>query len=268
MPKRIRREEIGPHVLYRGDSLEILDEIEAESVDCVFADSPYSSGGAFRGDRTKNPNDKYSGWGGGKIPKSKASPFTFTGDNRDQRSFFAWSALWLAKAQAVAKPGALLFTCTDWRQLPTTSDALQAGGWVWQGVVVWDKGLARPQRARFRSHVEFVAFGTNGPQLYRPKLYPSCIVRQAPPNAAKRIHLTEKPVELAAHCLQLVKRGGRVLDPFAGSCSTAEACIRRGLRFIGIEKGRAEFDRGLARLEQLVAGVGAEGGRRPGRAAA
>lgn len=50
------------------------------------------------------------------------------------------------------------------------------------------------------------------------------------------IHPTQKPVRLLERLLALTtKPGDVVLDPFAGSCSTAIACIDTGREFIGCE---------------------------------
>lgn len=38
----------------------------------------------------------------------------------------------------------------DWRNLPAMTDAVQMAGWVWRGVVVWDKGISRNQPERLR----------------------------------------------------------------------------------------------------------------------
>lgn len=52
----------------------------------------------------------------------------------------------------------------------------------------------------------------------------------------KTIHPTQKPVRLLERLLALVtKPGDVVFDPFAGSCSTAIACINAGREFIGCE---------------------------------
>jgi DNA modification methylase len=49
-------------------------------------------------------------------------------------------------------------------------------------------------------------------------------------------HPTEKPWKLAAHFIRLhTQPGDTVLDPFAGSGSTAVACIKTGRNFIGVE---------------------------------
>ena len=51
----------------------------------------------------------------------------FTGDDRDQRAYGYWCALWLAECLRVTKPGGACLMFTDWRQLPATRDAIQAG---------------------------------------------------------------------------------------------------------------------------------------------
>ena len=51
----------------------------------------------------------------------------------------------------------------------------------------------------------------------------------------KRIHATEKPVELLEYLLQFVPEGGLVFDPFAGGGATGEACRNLGLGFDGCE---------------------------------
>ena len=62
----------------------------------------------------------------------------FQGDTRDQRSYLAWSSLWLGRARELVAPGGLVGVFSDWRQLPVTTEAVQCGGWVWRGVVPWD----------------------------------------------------------------------------------------------------------------------------------
>lgn len=50
-------------------------------------------------------------------------------------------------------------------------------------------------------------------------------------------HPTVKPVDLMQWLVRLVtKRGGLVLDPFAGTGTTGEACIREGMRAVLIER--------------------------------
>src|SRR4030095_11316101 len=48
-----------------------------------------------------------------------------------------------------------------------------------------------------------------------------------------KLHPAEKPIELMLWCA--AKTTGTVLDPYMGSGSTGEACVRLGRAFVGIE---------------------------------
>lgn len=235
---RHRVERIGDCTLYLGDFLEVAADLPA--VDDVFTDPPYSSGGQFRGDRMGATSRKYLNRGQqGLYPE-------FSGDNRDQRSYGYWSALWLGAARRITREGGLIGAFSDWRQLPTTTDAIQAGGWVWRGLVVWDKTQGvRPQLGRFRNQAEYVVWGTNGP---RPSTgpCPPGVYRYAPNHEPKH-HIAGKPTALMADLL--APCGASVLDPFMGSGSTGVAAVRTGRSFIGCEMDESYFDAACRRIE-------------------
>ena len=242
--------------LYCGDALEILPKLAAGSIDAVVTDPPYSSGGAFRSDRSMKTSAKYNGWsqnedGSSKEPEAEYPEFS--GDNKDQRAFLHWSSLWLSFARSAATPGAIVATFTDWRQLPVSSDAIQCGNWIWRGVVVWDKGVGRPMRGRFRNHVEYVCWGSNGPMGEGESVYPSALCRSTPPTASSREHRTEKPVDVMLHMLSVCKSGGTILDPFMGSGTTGVACVKTGRKFIGIELDPAYCEIAKQRIEKALA---------------
>ena len=222
--------------LHNGNALEYLKTLENESVDIVITDPPYSSGGQFRGDRMADTETKYKGFSNGDENwKTQTEYPEFTGDNRDQRGYLYWCALWIGECQRVLKNGGLFFMFTDWRQLPTTTDAIQAGGLIWRGVTVWDKGVGRPMKGRFRNHLEYICWGTNGAMRDVENVYPSSIFYSAPPSPNERQHRTEKPTELIRAILEMSKVDGVVLDPFMGSGSTGVASLETGRSFIGCE---------------------------------
>jgi site-specific DNA-methyltransferase (adenine-specific) len=228
-----------PWQVVTGDCLDVLRQLPDGCVDAVVTDPPYSSGGAFRGDRMIKTSDKYRGWSqneDGSSKKPEAEYPEFTGDNRDQRGYLYWCALWLGECRRVLKPGGVILMFTDWRQLPTTTDAIQAGGLIWRGIVVWDKGIGRPVKGRFRNHVEYVCWGSNGPMNAEANpVYPSSVFRHTPPRPDDREHMTQKPVQLLADLMEIVVPGGTVLDPFMGSGTTGVACMTTGRSFIGCE---------------------------------
>lgn len=212
--------------LYNADALAVLLELETGSVDALITDPPYSSGGMVRGDRTSATGRKY-------VSTNALDQGTdFTGDSRDQRAYGYWSALWLGEALRVVKPGGFAAVFTDWRQLPATTDALQAGGWVWRGIVPWYKPAHRPQLGRFSSACEYVVWGSAGGTADGPAV-PGFYQGSSPRD---RVHQTQKPLEVMRHLMRLVPNEGAVLDPFAGSGTTGVAALLDGLQFIGAEQ--------------------------------
>jgi len=215
--------------MLKGDALAVLRDLPDASVDAVVTDPPYSSGGMVRGDRTNSSAlSKYT-------RGVDTSGGDFTGDNRDQRSFAYWQTLWLSEARRVSRPGATCIVFTDWRQLPTTTDALQAGGWVWRGIAVWSKPSSRPNRGGFRNSCEYIVWGTNGPTRKDHEAYLPGQISANSVRGAEKAHITQKPVSVMEVLAGIVKPGEVILDPFAGSGSTGVAAVNTGREFIGIE---------------------------------
>ena len=67
----------------------------------------------------------------------------------------------------------------------------------------------------------------------------------------ERVHPTQKPVDVMRWCLSwLDNKTKTVIDPFCGSCSTAIACMRAGLEFVGIESHEPYLEAGVKRIER------------------
>jgi site-specific DNA-methyltransferase (adenine-specific) len=215
--------------LHLGDCLEVMRGMPTESVDAVITDPPYSSGGQFRGDRTNSTVNKYvqtrsiDTW---KLP--------FSGDNRDQRGFLVWCSMWMGEARRITKTGGLIACFTDWRQLPTVTDALQCGGWVWRGIATWWKPGIRMQRGRFSLSAEYVVFGTNG-EWTEGELSPQNVFSCAPVSGDDKNHIAEKPISVLNWIVGVTPSNSTILDPFMGSGTTGVACVQTGRNFIGIE---------------------------------
>jgi site-specific DNA-methyltransferase (adenine-specific) len=87
--------------------------------------------------------------------------------------------------------------------------------------------------------------------------YPKSILTFNRPkhNATEQlIHPTQKPVALVEYLIRTYTNPGDVvLDPTAGSMTTAIACLNTGRGYICIEKDPDEYRKGLARVEQHLA---------------
>lgn len=229
--------------IFLGDCLEVLPGLRG--IGALVTDPPYSSGGQYRGDRAQKTTDKYVQTGTlGYRPE-------FAGDNRDQRSFLAWSMLWLAAARNASKPGAPALVFTDWRQLPTTTDAIQAGGWVWRNIATWWKPGCRMQKGRFSSSAEYVVYGTNGPALEGMRSVQN-VASIATSSVKSRKHIAEKPLDVLKWILSVVPADSVVLDPFMGSGSTLRAARLAGLPAVGIECDERYAELAADRLRQGV----------------
>lgn len=231
--------------IYHGDCFDILHDLS--DVGAVITDPPYSSGGAFRGDRAQQTSTKY-------VQSSTAAYRPeFAGDNRDQRSFLAWCTLWLNAARKASLPGAPVACFIDWRQLPVMTDAVQAGGWTWRGIAPWSKKFGRPNPAGFSSACEYVVWGSNGPALERDD-YPAGIFECSP--QTDREHIAQKPEPVMQWVVRIAPPRSTVLDPFMGSGSTLVAARNLGHRCIGIEVDERYCEIAAKRLAQGVLDLG------------
>jgi site-specific DNA-methyltransferase (adenine-specific) len=233
----------------QGDCLALLRTLPDNSVDAMIADPPYSSGGFTRSDRSADPSTKYVQTGVDIIRNS------FTGDNRDGRSWCYWMALWLSECARIVKPTGYALTFCDWRQLPLASDAIQSGGFIWRGVIAWDKGPAAraPHTGYFRHQCEYVVWGTTGVSVAADWGGPWPGLISVPVLQSDKFHMTGKPTNLMEQLLQCVPVGGTVLDPFMGSGTTGVACMRTGRKFIGIEIAPAYYEIARKRIAEAAA---------------
>lgn len=240
--------------IFHGEALNVLTALDGIELAAVLADPPYSSGGLFRSDRSIDPGIKYRGWSqdatGHSITPAKDYG-SFSGDSRDQRSYILWMSLWLSQVWRLAIPTAQCFIFTDWRQIPSTTDALQSGGLTWRGLLVWDKGVGRPMKGRFRNHLEYVAWGSHGSMPPPDDIYPSTLLRHPTVGAAEREHVTQKPESLIKELLSITPPG-TVLDPFMGSGTTLRAAKDLGRKAIGVEICEAYCEIAAKRLAQGV----------------
>jgi site-specific DNA-methyltransferase (adenine-specific) len=218
-----------------GDCLDVLRTLPEESFDAVVTDPPYSSGGALTTARSAPTRSKYSKSDSVNVPPG------FVGDTRDQRG---WGGdMWLRECLVLTKPGGLAMVFSDWRQVPTLSDALQSAGWAWKRLFVWDKRNAIPAcSGMFRQSCEFVPIGQKGARASSAAsdggwIAPMGSFACSSPNTSHRarLHQTQKPVELLKYLMRIVPPGGRVLDPFVGSGSALVAAHELGMSAVGIE---------------------------------
>lgn len=232
--------------LLNKDAFEVLRDIEPESFDAVVTDPPYSSGGKSNARNKTASAAKYF----------TASTEDFDDGTRDQWAHHLWSVEWMRLCHAAMKPGGWIMIFTDWRQLPLICNAIQCAGFIWQGINIWHKANGIPQLGRFFRMDEFIVLGTKGTPPGGPSLKGTGATTysqlwEGMLSPSERYHATAKPVGLMKHLLQVVPKGGRVLDPFAGGGTTLVAAHEMGLSALGVEITPNNYDIGRARIEAL-----------------
>lgn len=234
--------------LYCADAMQVLLALSTATINALITDSPYSSGGMYRGDRAVSTSSKYVQGG------QQKHLADFTGDNRDQRSFRYWCDLWLSQCRRITTPGAPICLFTDWRQLPITTDALQSAGWIWRGLLPWDKTeAARPQVGRFRCQAEYVVWGSNGPMKADKSVGVLPGAFRVPISHKDKHHQVGKPTALLEQIVRICPPNGSILDLFMGSGTTGVAAVRQGRRFIGVEIDPHYFNVSVTRIEAALA---------------
>lgn len=223
--------------LYRGDCLGIIPALPG-GYGALVTDPPYSSGGQNKGDRARSTGAKYLNTGSTKFPD-------FAGDTKDQRAYLHWSALWMGLCYDKMVDGGLAIVFSDWRQLPVTTDALQAAGFIWRGIAVWDKtGSARPYKGGFRCQAEYVVWGSKG--ALGGDRYSDGVFRIG--REPGKLHQVGKPLALMEALVAACD--GEILDPFMGSASTGVSALSQGKRFTGIELSPHYYQVALERLRR------------------
>lgn len=172
--------------------------------------------------------------------------------------------MWLGQAYRVLRDDRIAVLWSDWRQTPTTSDALQGGGFIWRGLAEWNKTrAARPRKGGLRQQSEYILWGSKGGVREAVEL-PDGTIYEVPciagswsraSNADPKEHVAAKPIPILSDLIELTAPGETVLDPFAGSGTTGQAALLTGRRFVGIEIVEYWAEITAHRLEAAEAGA-------------
>lgn len=197
--------------LYHGDCLNVLTEIDPESVDVILTDPPFFMPATHYSSRTQWQRS----WG----------------DTSILASF--WGQALDAMIPTLRLTGHLLAFC-DGSSYPVfypetyrRFDALRS--------LIWDKGrigMGSPWR---NQHELILAARWTGAYRSDERGCPD-VLKHGTISSTQRVHPVDKPVALMADLLRpITPPVALILDPFAGGGSTLVAALAAGHRAIGIE---------------------------------
>lgn len=217
-----------PFELLVGDALEKMRPMPSGSVQAVITDPPYCSGGF-------SETQKKQAAGQGLMSETIKEIGWFVNDNMSTAGLIWLLRTVAVEAERILEDGGSMLMFTDWRMVPHLAPALESSGMQYRNMIVWNKGAPGLGNG-FRPQHEIILHFVKGSGNYYD-LTVGNVINCGRMSHLQRLHQTQKPVEVMAKLVKVVtKEGDTVLDPFAGSGSTGEACLKLGRNFIGIEK--------------------------------
>lgn len=163
----------------------------------------------------------------GTTAKMRAKDRPLTNDFISDEAFARALRAWFGNAARVLEPGRAFYIWGGYGNLANYPSAIAESGLYFSQAIIWVKEHAVLTRKDFMGNHEWCFYGwregaahvflgpNNAPDVWSVKKL----------NHTAMVHLTEKPVELAARAIQYSSRPEEnVLDLFGGSGSTMAAC--------------------------------------------
>ena len=247
----------GRAVLLHGDALEVLPELQPDSVECVWTDPPYllSNGGI-------------SCSAGRRVIVDKGAWDKSNGFEEDMQ----FCESWVAECKRVMTPAGSIWISGTLHIHPIVGVALMKSGLRILNDIIWEKPNPPPNLGcrMFTHSTELVYWATKATQdsphkhtfnyhdmkLENGGKQMKTVWSYTAPGADEKRHgrhSTQKPVALVRRCIRAsTNADDLVLDPFVGSGSTGVAAIAEGRRFVGIDSDASFLEIASRRLAEVT----------------
>ena len=247
--------------LYLADSLVLLDKLEEESVDMIFADPPYNLS-----------NGGFTCHSGKRVPVKKGDWDVSKGIDLD----FEFHKTWISKCKRVLKKNGTIWISGTYHSIYACGYALQSLGYHLLNDICWYKPNAPPNLSTryFAASHETLLWARKSEkakhkfnyQLMKNGNWPKDPIKRhgkqmrsvwgisapAPSEKKFRKHPTQKPIELLKRVvLSSTDNGDLILDPFTGSSTTGLVAYTYDREFIGIDNNQDYLDLSIKRFNEL-----------------
>jgi site-specific DNA-methyltransferase (adenine-specific) len=231
--------------LVLGESVEIMNLMEPESVDMIFADPPYNLS-----------NDGYTVHSGKRVSVNKGDWDKSAGVEAD----FAFHMQWIEACRRILKPNGTIWISGTYHSIYACGFALNIQGFRVLNDITWYKPNAAPNLGRrmFTASHETLIWASKTKKSrhvfnydeMRDGDFPKDLIKNpgkqmrsvwaigTPRQDEKKFgkHPTQKPEDLLTRIvLSSTLPGDLILDPFCGSATTGVVALKNNRRFIGID---------------------------------
>jgi len=247
-------------LLYLGDCLTILDELEIGSVDMVCTDPPWGISREVIIHRSSNPQKyKYVG-------KDISLDFGEWDHFEDLETYLAFTNEWVPKTIRLLKRGGHWVSFFDIMKVSYLIELGRELDCQPRQILAWRKTnpVPRGRCVDFMVALEHAIWLTKETKARAESTFnwelgqqQTCIEAPIPGHTTssdgERSHPTQKPVSvLKVWISYLSKPGDTILDPFCGSGSTLIAALELGRKAIGIEIDEDYCRSAVARLKRAT----------------
>lgn len=158
----------------------------------------------------------------------------------------------------VLKVGGTAIVWYDLWKLTALRAALESAGFRMFRLIIWEKTNPVPlnSRATYLSNSREIAVCCvkGSKPVFKSQYDNGVYSLPIPRHAGKRIHPTQKPLDLFEELvIKHSNKGDLVVDPFAGSCTTGVAALSNGRHFAGCENDRKYFLAARRRINAVKA---------------
>jgi site-specific DNA-methyltransferase (adenine-specific) len=249
--------------IYNDDSIELLKNLPADSIDLIFADPPYNLS-----------NDGFTCKAGKRVSVNKGSWDKSNGLEED----FNFHYNWMYECRRVLKPNGSMWVSGTYHSIYVCGFALQKQGWHIINDISWFKPNAAPNlscRMFTASHETLLwvrktkkskhtynyqdmknGIWVNDNLKKQNKQMRSVWSINLTKNYEKRFgkHPTQKPEELLRRIiLASSNEGDTILDPFCGSGTTGVVALKNSRNFVGIDLEKQYLvDIAIPRIEDEI----------------
>lgn len=239
--------------LFNADSLTLIDQLEDNSIDVVFADPPYFlSSGRKMDIAGRNVHFEKGAW-----DRSRSIEEVDQFNNK-----------WIKAVRSKMKENGTIWISGTFHNIFSVERILVENGFKIINLVSWQKSNPRDivdgQHLTFSTEIlVWARKSLHGKHCYNHELMvqlnggkPLTDVWKIPtPGSWERTcgyHPTQKPLRLLYRIiLSSTNEGDLILDPFAGSCTTGIAANLLGRNFIGIDQSKDFLDFGIRRKQEI-----------------
>lgn len=248
------------NTIIQGDCLNVLKEIESNSVDLIFADPPYNM-------QTE-----------GTLLRTNGSEFDGVSDNWDKfeslKEYDEFCIKWLSECKRILKNDGAIWVIGSFQNIYRLGYIMQDLGFWILNDVIWSKPNAVPNfgGTRFQNAHETLLWCSRSKKskyCFNYKTMKSlngskqmksvwdigiCIGNERLKDKdGKKVHSTQKPEKLLYNIIiATTSQGDIILDPFFGTGTTGAVAKRLHRNYIGIEREEYYIEHALKRINEVI----------------